>query len=289
MPLISVIMGTYNETDRTQVERAVDSILGQTLTDFEYIICDDGSKPEFYQWLKGFCAKDTRIRLLRNRKNRGLSGTLNRCFQYALGKYIARMDADDISLPWRLEKQLAFLEANTDYTLVGCNVGMMDKDILWGKRILKTCPTKYDFLQTSAFIHPAVMMRREVMERLHGYAVGKKFLRVEDYDFFMRVYAAGFVGYNMQEVLFFYREGAASYHRRKYRFRINECRIRFGGFLRLGILKGNLRYVLKPLVVGLIPMPILRRYRVWKFGSGYKAVSISAEYLHDPAKKGEQI
>ncbi|MCI9125161.1 MAG: hypothetical protein HFH35_14060 [Eubacterium sp.] len=105
----------------------------------------------------------------------------------------------------------------------------------------------------------------------------------------MRVYAAGFVGYNMQEVLFFYREEAASYRRRKYRFRINECRIRFGGFLRLGILKGNLRYVLKPLAVGLVPMPILRGYRVWKFGSGYKKVSIAAVYLQDPAKKGEQI
>lgn len=268
MPVISVLMGTYNEPDQRQLQMAVDSILGQTFTDLEYIICDDGSEPEFYQWLKAFCVKDARIRLLRNKRNHGLAYTLNRCFRYASGRYIARMDADDISLPKRLEKQAAFLDANGAYALAGCNAGLADEHGIWGKRVLAERPGRMDFLYTSPFIHPAVMMRREVMEKLCGYSVGRKFLRVEDYDFFMRVYEAGYIGYNMQETLFLYREAISSYRKRKYRFRINECLVRYAGFQRLGILRGNMRYVLKPLAAGLVPGRMMRIYKMRKFGQG---------------------
>ena len=86
MPEISVLMGTYNEKNKEHVAQAVDSILNQTFTDLELIICDDGSKEEFYQWLKKYCRKDARIRLLRNRKNRGLAVVLNKCFRCSRGR-----------------------------------------------------------------------------------------------------------------------------------------------------------------------------------------------------------
>ena len=112
MPLISVIMGIYNEKNRQDVQDAIQSILNQTFSDFEFIICDDGSEGEFYQWLKEYCRIDDRIKLYRNDRNRGLSYTLNHCLQYAEGRFIARMDADDRSLPDRFEKQILFLQEN---------------------------------------------------------------------------------------------------------------------------------------------------------------------------------
>lgn len=285
MPVISVLMGTYNEPDRKQLEWAIDSILGQTFWDFEYIICDDGSEKDFFQWLKTFCEKDSRIRLLRNPINRGLAYTLNRCFTYASGKYIARMDADDISLPQRFEKQFLFLEQHRTYALTGCNAWMMDGTVLWGKRRLTKVPGPTDFLYTSPFIHPAVMMRREVMERLHGYITAKMYVRVEDYDFFMRMYEAGFIGYNLQETLFLYRESSQSFKKRKYCFRIYECRVRYQGFRKLGIIRGNMRYVIKPLITGFIPVWFMRRYRMRMFGA--KGVPVRMENVYRADHIGE--
>ena len=265
MPLISVLMGTYNEPEKRYVELAVNSILKQTLSDFEFIICDDGSEASFFTWLQGLCAKDSRIRLLRNRKNRGLAYTLNRCLLLARGKYIARMDADDISLPKRFEKQAAFLENHPAYAFAGCNAKLIENHFVWGERRLLEFPDKTSFLRTSPFVRPAVMMHKSVAKELHGYKQDRSMCRVEDYDFFMRVYAAGYAGYNLQEALLLYREDASALKKRKYRYRINECRVRLRGYRMLGILNGNLRYVIKPLMVGMVPARLMRIYRKKKY------------------------
>ncbi len=259
MPEISVLMGTYNEKNKEHVAQAVDSILNQTFTDLELIICDDGSKEEFYQWLKKYCRKDTRIRLLRNRKNRGLAVVLNKCFRCSRGRFVARMDADDLSKKDRLLKQAAFLKEHGEYALVGCEAEMIGDDGVWGIRHMERVPQKTSFLSTSPFIHPSVMLRREVLVRMRGYRVLPRTLRVEDYDFFMRLYAAGYRGYNLPEALFQYREDRRAYGKRKYRYRVNECWVRYQGFRALGILNGNLRYVAKPLAAGLIPGFVMSR------------------------------
>ena len=267
-PAVSVLMGTYNEKDKADTALAIDSILMQTYTDFEFIICDDGSGQEFYQWLVQFCRKDDRIRLLRNKKNHGLAYTLNKCLKYASGVYIARMDADDISDPDRFEKQTMFLNAHPEYAVAGCSVRMLGSSGIWGVRRMEEMPGKKSFLNTLPFVHPAVMIRRKVLEELHGYCESPKVLRTEDYELFMRLYAAGFCGYNLKEVLLSYREDEQSYLKRKYRYRINECRVRYNGFRRMGILKGNLRYVAKPLAVGLIPACVMRQIRRHRYASG---------------------
>ena len=110
------------------------------------------------------------------------------------------------------------------------------------------------------------MMRKEVLGKLHGYSESVMAFRVEDYEMFMRLYAAGYRGYNLQENLFLYREDRTSFDKRKYQYRINECMIRCRGFQRLKILKGNFRYVIKPLFVGLLPAEILRKMHIRKFG-----------------------
>ena len=110
------------------------------------------------------------------------------------------------------------------------------------------------------------MIRREVLESIGGYCVSPKVMRAEDYELFMRLYAKGCRGYNLQETLFQYREDTKSYAKRKYRYRMNECRVRYRGFLELGILNGNLHYVLKPLAAGLVPAWIMMVLRRKKYG-----------------------
>lgn len=264
MPVISVLMGIYNE-NILYASQAVDSILNQTFSDFEFIICDDGSKPAFYEWLRSYCRKDRRIRLLRSRANHGLAAALNHGLKYARGKYIARMDADDIAAADRLARQYAFLESHAEYALVGCSAWMIGEQGIWGVRRMEQEPSENSFLKTSPFIHPSIMIRREVMKRLHGYTQAKAAVRAEDYEFFMRLYAAGYRGYNLQEPLLYYREDIRSFKKRRYRYRIHECIVRHDGFRRLGILKGNLHYVIKPLIAGLVPARIMIRIRKYNY------------------------
>lgn len=260
-PVISVIMGIYNEKRKDYVIQAINSILEQSYENFEYIICDDGSEEKFYMWLQKICKKDPRIRLIHNKNNRGLAYTLNRCIEMARGTYLARMDADDISKKDRLKKQLFFLESHQEYAMVGCNAEFIDDKGVWGIYQMIERPQKRDFLKTSVFIHPAILIRTDVMKKMGGYSTEIRALRTEDYELFMRIYAAGFQGYNMQEKLFQYREDINAFSKRKYRYRINEAVIRYHGFCSLGILKGNFRYVIKPLIIGLIPGMLMERHR----------------------------
>lgn len=265
MARVSIIMGVYNEKNHRQVKEAVESILQQSYRDFEFIICDDGSPEAESRWLASYCKQDERIRYCRLEHNRGLSAALNKCLEMCEGEYVARMDADDISLPQRLERQVDFLDEHPEYALVGCSVSFIEKDKIWGKRHPPECPQPKDFLKTSPFIHPTILIRTQILKKLGGYSEAPMALRVEDYDLFLRLYAAGERGYNLQDILFHYREDRDSFGRRKYRYRINEMRIRRKGFQELGICSGNMRYVVKPLVVGLVPVWLARRLRSRKF------------------------
>lgn len=265
MPEISVLMGIFNEKSRKHTAQAIDSVLSQTFTDFEFLICDDGSQEAFYQWLVAYCGKDARIRLLRNQKNKGLAAALNRCLRHASGEYVARMDADDISKKERFEKQAAFLRQHGEYALVGCNAWLIGRHGVWGRRRMEESPQKKSFLYTSPFIHPSVMIRREILAAMGGYDESPKALRAEDYELFMRLYARGCRGYNLQEELLCYREDQQAYARRRYRYRIHECRVRYDGFQKLGVLEGNMRYVIKPLAVGLVPAWAMQKARAKRY------------------------
>ncbi len=282
MPVISVLMGIYNEK-KANAMLAIDSILRQTFQDFEFVICDDGSNEAFYRWLVSYCKKDARILLLRNKKNQGLSVALNRCLRHSSGRFLARMDADDISMPGRLEIQASFLQKHREYALVGSYVQMMDEQGIWGGRRVEKQPSAGSFLWTSPFVHPAVMFRREVLEAVHGYCEAPWAVRVEDYELFMRLYPAGYSGYIIPKALLQYREDRDAYGRRTYRYRIHEFFVRRKGFKELGILKGNRRYVWKPLAAGLVPSKFMRllhrgRYRTRPGGT--------SEYRKDGGCKG---
>ena len=117
-------MAVYNGQE--YLRPAVDGILGQSYRDFEFIICDDGSADATWQILQECAREDSRIRLLRNDENIGLARTLNRCLEAAKGSFIARQDADDISLPTRLAEQKAFLDRHGEVGLLSTLVDVID-------------------------------------------------------------------------------------------------------------------------------------------------------------------
>lgn len=262
---ISVIMGIYNiEKQSIFAEKAINSILNQTFRDFEFIICDDGSTDDTYNIVKKLTKNDKRVILLKNIINKGLAYSLNHCLKIAKGEYIARMDADDISLSSRFDEEVKFLDRNPEYSLVGCNLELINDKGVWGKRILVEKPDKYNCLFGPTFAHPTIMIRKKVIDALNGYKVEKITLRAEDYDLYMRFFAAGYKGYNIQKYLFRYREDNNTYKRWS-KSRINEMKLRYRGFKQLGILfpRGWL-YVLKPLITKFIPQRFLAKIRDYR-------------------------
>lgn len=258
---ISVIMGCFNIEHLWSFPYAMDSILNQTVADFEFIICDDGSTDQTFQYLLEYQHHDPRIQLLHNTQNQGLAYTLNRCLAIARGDYIARQDADDISAPDRFEKQLAYLCTHPSISFVGSSIYLFDRAGVWGKRVLPVQPTKKNFLFTAPFVHGSLLFRKQALLSVNGYHVSKETLRAEDYELEMRMYSVGISGANISEHLYYFLEDAAAQARRKYKYRIDEAKIRFRGFKSLGLMPKAAPYVIKPLVVGLIPAPLMRMIR----------------------------
>lgn len=257
---ISVLMSVYNPENEAYLRQAVMSIVNQSFSDWEMILYDDGSEEAYRSVISEMASVDSRIRCLRGETNMGLAGALNYCLPLAKGKYIARMDADDISKPDRLEKMYRFLEENPEYDWVGSNAELVKGMDVWGFREMPQAPQKEDFLRYSPYIHPSVVFRRQVLVENGGYGT---YRRGEDYELFMRLTAAGKQGFNLQEILFQYREDADTYRRRKYKYQIEEVGIRKKGFRQLGILDGAAwLYIIKPLVVGLIPNRLQLRLKV---------------------------
>ena len=258
-PEISVLMCVYNPESELGFQQAVCSMIHQTFSDWEMLIYDDGSEKKYQSYITQAEKSDRRIRVIRGEKNHGLAYGLNICLKEAKGRYIARMDADDRSRPERLQKLYDFLEKNETYDWAGSNTALINKNGKWGSRKMPEIPQAKDFLRYSPYIHPSVMFRKDILLSCGGY---RELYRGEDYELFMRLQAQGYQGYNLQEELFEYREDENTYKHRKYKYQIEEVKIRFCGFRSMHILKvSTLHYVIKPLVTGLIPDSLLRKLK----------------------------
>ena len=258
MPKISVIMGVYNNKNFDLLEKSVKSIITQTFTDWEFIICNDGSVNETLPQLNKIAAKDSRIKVLSYSQNRGLNYALNECLQCAEGEYIARQDDDDISKPERLEKEILFLDEHPEYDLVGTCAEVFDDKGIWGKYEVPEKPSKKDFYWNSPFMHPTIMVRKSTYDALGGYRCAKETRRCEDIDFFMRLYASGKKGYNIQEKLYVYRmDNNPNVKYRPMRYRIDEAIVKFKGYKEMGNLLGGIPFVIKPILIGMIPQKLL--------------------------------
>ncbi len=260
-PLISVLMGVYNCKSQAMLFQAVRSIQAQTYTNWELILCDDGSTNPTLQWLQQLAEQDTRIRLLQNQGNRGLAVTLNRCLAVAKGAYLARQDDDDYSDPERFAKQVAFLQAHPEIDFVGTNCALYTPEQgICGTWMRTAFPEKQDFLFNSPFIHGSVLFRRRCFEKVTGYPIMRKIARYEDYMLFMQLYAAGLHGANLQEPLYtFYFDTAI--RRIPVKERWDEAVVRWKGFRQLHLLPVGFPYVCKPLLLATIPPRVLHRLR----------------------------
>lgn len=251
---VSIIMGIYNCADT--LEEAVESILQQTYDDWELIMCDDGSMDSTYEIATRFARQYENIISFQNEKNMGLNYTLNKCLEKAKGEYIARMDGDDISLPTRLEKEVAFLEQHKEYAVVSTNMVYFDENGDWGKSNMLEYPQKEDLVRATPFCHAPCMVRQEVYKKVKGYSVDKKLLRVEDYHLWFKIYSEGYRGYNLQEPLYKMRDDRDATQRRKYKYRINEAYVKWLIAKNFGLSISSFIYVLRPLIVGVVPLSV---------------------------------
>lgn len=257
MPKVSIIMGVYNCKDFELLDRSVDSILNQTFQDFEFIICNDGSTNSTLDYLNTIKNKDNRIRIISYLQNKGLNFALNKCLEIASGEYVARQDDDDISEINRLEKEVLFLDTHNDYSIVGTLAKIYDDNGIWGDYNVPEKPTKKNFYWNSPFIHPSIMIRKEAYESVGGYRIARETRRCEDLDLFMRMYAKGHIGYNLQEHLYYYRMiNTPDIKYRPMKYRIDESIVKFKGYKLMGNLFLGLPFVLKPILIALIPQRI---------------------------------
>ena len=250
-PLISVLMGVYN-CEPTLAE-AIESIKGQSYKNWEFIICDDGSRDGTAPLVQKYAKEDSRIKFISNQENLGLAASLNHCAQYARGEYLARMDGDDISEPQRFEKLVAALKQNPDAAVVSSWMSCFDESGTWGLIQTKPAPTRDDFSSGTPFCHAPCMMRHSVFKAIGGYGNESWVERVEDYNLWFRMYAAGYRGINLQEPLYRMRNDRAAMLRRNFRARRNGVIVRWKGVGLLGYPWWQRLWAVKPLLVWLLP------------------------------------
>lgn len=252
---ISVIMGIYNCEDT--LAEAVDCILAQTYTNWELILCDDGSIDRTLavaqEWHRRLPEK---IKLLQNDYNRGLNYTLNRCLKEASGTYIARMDADDRCSPNRFETEVAVLETEPDIAIVSTDMEHFDEVGSWGRQSHPEYPQSRDFLYGTPFCHAPCLVRKEAYTAVKGYSEEKHFLRVEDYHLWLKMYKAGFRGKNIHQILYQMRDDRNAYSRRKFEYRVNEARVKAMAVKELRLPAVGYIYALRPILVGLLPAKV---------------------------------
>lgn len=252
-------MGIYNG-EATIVE-CLESLIAQTFKDWEIVVCDDASTDNTFEILKKYSdLYPDKIVLLRNKNNIKLANTLNKCIGVSNGKYLARMDVDDIAYPTRLEKQVDFLDNNKQYDVVGSGASPFDSRGTRGVRLCPEKPSRKDLVKGAPHIHPTVMFRREALESLGGYATLKNTIRCEDLDLWYRFYASGFKGYNLQEPLLYYRESIIDYKRRTVKNSINMAKTMLKGYRLNKIPLGYYIITLKPIASSMLPRRLLLRY-----------------------------
>lgn len=203
IPLVSIVLPVYN---RPEVVKTIESIISQSYKKIEIIIIDNASTDDTVNCITSL--KDPRIKVIVNEKNMGQTYSMNRGLKVASGKYIARIDSDDLALPQRIQKQVEYLENNPDCVICGSSVQVID-DYDNKLFILRNCMTDEGIricqLFRCAFWHPSVMLRTSVIKD-NNIFYDEKIKIAEDYDMWARLLNYG-SGHNINEVLTYYRRG----------------------------------------------------------------------------------
>ena len=217
---ISVIIPAHNE--EKVIARAIESILNQTFRDFKFIIVNDGSTDKTEEILDEYAKKDLRIRIIKNKNNIGLTKSLNKAIKETKSEYIARMDADDISLQNRFFKQIAIFKKYHDISIVVNNYVIIDKN----NREIKVQKLPSDNFslynpdrKNNIICHGSIMIKKALLDKIGGYNELLDF--AQDYDLWLRIFENGYKFYLIPEVLYKFRispESAAkkAFHQNDY-------------------------------------------------------------------------
>lgn len=211
MPKVTCSMPVYNA--ETYLREAIDSILDQSFEDFELIACNDGSTDGSAEILEKYAKRDSRVVVINRAENRGLIETRNEILHHAKGEYLALMDADDMSLWDRFERQVEYLDSHPEHVLVGSRILLIDPD---GHPMcalgIKETHEEIDAWHLeghsgAAICNPTIMMRTDAVRAVGGYADGTAC--AEDYDLFLRLAEMGKLA-TMPDVLLHYRQHLSS-------------------------------------------------------------------------------
>ena len=204
-PSVSIILVAFNEPEYL-IEKAINSIIDQTYSDFEFLIVDESSEKETINLIKEKALTDKRIRIIRTNKFGFFSNSLNSGFKEAKGNYIARMDPDDISHKSRIEMQVKFLKENPKYSVVGSSMIIIDKngdEVSYRKYPNSLFNLRIWSLFRNPLAHPTVMMRRSIIDK--GFLYDETFPKAEDLELWLRLMKNGFKIYNIDSFLLKYR------------------------------------------------------------------------------------
>lgn len=241
-PLISVIMSVYNSKE--YLNEAIESVLFQTYSNFEFLICDDFSTDNSLDIIESYAKKDNRIKVFRNNENKGLPSNLNHLIRYSTGDFIARMDADDICLKNRFEIQINFFLNNSEIDVLGSFTEEFDS--LGNVKIKKYPISKKEVFKKISCIspvsHPTVVFRKTVFENLEYNHILK---RGQDIDLWFKVLERGMIISNVSQVLLKFRLGDNFKKRRNLSKNLLEFKIYFKGTFRL---KGFSIWLLCPII-----------------------------------------
>jgi glycosyltransferase EpsE len=222
-PTVSVIMATYNDLPE-YLKISIGSIQHQTMPDWELLILDDSSSLETKELLDKIAKTDDRILVIRKMQKMGFVPALNIGIRLAKGKYIARMDGDDISSYDRLEKQIDFLERHIDIAVVGSRINIINKDGIKTSRIKFPISSGFRFrlfaMLRCPLQHGAILMRRELIDR--GICYNESYKKAEDLELWLRLLKFDYKMVNLPEYLFSFRiENDYAYKRNQEHFKYN--------------------------------------------------------------------
>ena len=225
MPRVSIIMGVFNNANT--LPEALDSISRQTFSNFELIVCDDGSSDCSLMVLYTYSARDDRLIILHNEVNKGLGYSLNRCIDIARGEFLVRMDADDISVSDRVKKLVDAMDEHPETSVIGSAMELFDENGFWGRTKPILQPTKMQIFTGPAVAHATTIMRKKIIQDVGAYHSACDRYRVEDYDLWCRLTERGHKILNISESLYHCRwEQKGYYHRRKLKHLLGFCTVK---------------------------------------------------------------
>lgn len=261
--LVSVIMAAYNAEQ--YIEESIKSVINQTYTKWELIICDDCSTDRTYEICERYRKKDDRIKILKNDINRKQAYTRNQCLKLAIGKYVMILDADDVIEVDKIKIQVSFLKQNIEYGFCCTNVYLFDENKVCGHIIKPMEPTITEILNNKAYVYATMMVYNDILKQINGYTVSSITERGEDFDLICKITSLNVKGSNIQKNLYGYRINQNAYNRRKYKYYIFDYKVRKKWYAHFQISGINKIRKYEPLLKGLIPQKLIRILHRMKF------------------------